>query len=365
MSTKVTFSTDVLARSIWHHMVSDFRTHHGHNFAAGADLAFGRGVQNFRDYEWPLLGLMSKSRFKAHWQLRHLFKAYRFEHDKYTDQELIDRSNLSYIEFQNSVKLLDINNPIVFRVLQEARKIAKEILGPYDAVAMLDHARFGKRSSIGCAFRDAYIDYKLSVPDAFTSTAKARQWFFTEYLPNDVVLQRIVKKLFRTAKAKKKAFNFVCRALNLVSVPKSWKTLRTITPLSLIELFYTFAVGGLITDRLAEHGLNIRYLQEIHKRLAQKGSLPPDHEDWIDIATVDFSRASDSILSQLLRAMLETDWYNALRAAFCRHVKVDGRVMATHTVLPMGNGFTFPVETLVFYCLAKAVGNLTRIHGCF
>lgn len=354
------FSADDVGKAIFHNMMSDFRNLHGHNFAAGANLAFAGGVKEFRGYEWPRLGVTEVSRFKAWWQLRHLFKVHRFQDDVYTDEQLEQRTNDSYVNFQQSVSLLDINNPIVFRVVQEARKIAKRILGDFDPEAIISFARFGKRSSIGCGFQNAYIDYKLTTVPAFTSTVAARKWFFNDYLPNDPVLKRVVKRLFRTAKAKREAFNFVCVSLKLVNVPKSWKTLRTITPLSLLELFYTFAVGGVIQERLAENGLDITVLQAVHRKLAQLGS-----SGDIKIATTDLSRASDSILSQLLCAVLPRGWYNALRPAFCRQVTVDGITMATHTVLPMGNGFTFPVETLIFYCLTKAIGNLARVRGIF
>ena len=354
------FSVDVMGKAIFHNMMSDFRSLHGHDFAKNAAKAFDAGVKNFRDYEWPRLGVLEPARFKAWWQLRHLFKEYRFQDDKYTDEELEQRTNQSYVDFQSSVKLLQINNPIVFRVLQEARKIAKEILGDFDPELTIDAARFGKRSSIGCGFKEAYIDYKLTTIEAFTSTDEARRWFFKDYLPNDPVLQRIVRRLFKTSKRSKKAFNFALTSLKLVNVPKSWKTLRTITPLTLIELFYTFAVGGVVEARLAEHGLNIKHLQKIHRKLAQLGS-----SGEIEIATADLRRASDSILSQLLCVVLPRKWFVALKRAFCRYVVIDGVTYATHTVLPMGNGFTFPVETLIFYCLTKAIGNLTRIKGVY
>lgn len=354
------FSVDAVGKAIFHNMMSDFRNLHGHNFAAGANQAFAVGVKEFRGYEWPRLGVMEPARFKAWWQLRHLFKVHRFADDVYTDEQLERRTISSYVEFQQSVSLLDINNPIVFRVVQEARKIAKRILGVFDPDAIISFARFGKRSSIGCSFQDAYIDYKLVTVPAFTSTVAARKWFFNDYLPNDPVLQRIVKRLFRSAKKQQKAFNFVCASLKLVNVPKSWKTLRTITPLSLLELFYTFAVGGMVQEKLAENGLDITVLQAVHRELARLGS-----SGQVKIATTDLRRASDSILSQLLCAMLPRDWFNALKLAFCRYVNVDGVTMATHTVLPMGNGFTFPVETLIFYCLTKAIGNLARVKGIF
>lgn len=359
------YNADVVAKSIFHNMVSDFRLLHGHTFAQTAVTAFGMGVPEFRGVEWPRLGLMHPSRFKAWWQLRHLFKKHRFDDDLYTDDQLAQLTNSSYVDFQQSVKLLDNMNPVILRVCQEARRIAKEILGKFDPSAIVDYAKFGKRSSIGCSFQKAYIDFKLTVPSAFTSTAKARQWFFNCYLPSDPVLRRIVRRLFRTAKRQREAFNFVCTSLKLVNVPKSWKTLRTITPLSLIELFYTFAVGGVIQKCLADYGLDITILQEVHRELAKEGSREPGEKGRRKIATLDLSRASDSVLSQLLNKSLPRDWYNALKPAFCRQVTVDGEIMATHTVLPMGNGFTFPVETLLFYCLTKAIGNLTRIRGTY
>jgi hypothetical protein len=46
-------------------------------------------------------------------------------------------------------------------------------------------------------------------------------------------------------------------------------------------------------------------------------------------------------------------------------VRYKGESYYTDSVLPMGNGCTFPVETLYFYCIIKAIGELTKTDGIY
>jgi hypothetical protein len=244
-------------------------------------------------------------------------------------------------------------------VLQEARAIARRILGSYNPDLAIIHCKFGRKSSIGCSLSLAYIDEKLSNLNAFTGSSQCTRWFFNQVLPGDKILNEMVVKLGVSTSSKR----LMHESLNLISVPKSWKTYRSITPLTLLSLFYSYGVGQLVTDRLRENGLDIRRLQNRHRHLVKGFSKSLTH------ATADLSAASDSITMELLNRILPREWFRVIKRALTHQIrfKRDGLMVDAYTesVLPMGNGLTFPVETLVFYSIIKAIGNLVGATGLY
>lgn len=136
-------------------------------------------------------------------------------------------------------------------------------------------------------------------------------------------------------------------------VEKNYKTKRAI----LIEpdgnMLLQKGVGNIIRRRLKTVGINLND-QTRNQRLAFAGSLSGS------LGTIDLSAASDSVSLSLLRLLLPEDWYQLiyeLRSPCYYH---DGSWHTMRKVSSMGNGFTFELESLVFYCLTKAVVNLLR-----
>jgi hypothetical protein len=353
------FDTDRVATGLWNHLLRDFRTSEGPSFCKRAEAAF-TDLEAFRGDVFPEIGIIPAGRFKRYAQLQNLLKKYRFANDVLTDEQLQEKTLSKYFTEQERLATYKPLPPLGFAVVRRARTIARRILGEYKPQDTIKFARFGKKSSIGCPLSLAYIDEKLSNVRAFTGSSQCSRWFFEAYLSQDELLSHIVAALPLEGNDE----NLQHESLNLVNVPKSWKTYRTITPLTLLSLFYSYGVGQQVTDRLAEHGLDIRRLQARHQNLVKKFSLSKTH------ATADLSAASDSLVSENLNRILPRKWYCALKKAMTHQVCVkqpDGIVKSfyTESVLPMGNGFTFPVETLVFYCIIKAIGELAKVEGVF
>jgi hypothetical protein len=355
----VKHDTDKVARNIWFTLLRDFRSSEGIGFCAKANEAALKDLSSFRGDVFPELGIIPAARFKRYAQLESLLKKYRFANDVYNDEELEKITLDKYFQEQERLSLFEPLPELGFRVVQRARKIARRILGEYKPQDTIEFAKFGKKSSIGCPLSLAYIDNKLSDIRAFTGSSQCSRWFFERVLPKDEILSQLVAAL----PFKGRGENLEHESLNLVNVPKTWKTYRTITPLTLLSLFYSYGVGAQVTERLKEEGLDIRRLQNRHKILVKRFSRDLSH------ATADLSAASDSLVSENLNRILPRKWYCALKKAMTHQVVVktaDGdKCFYTASVLPMGNGFTFPVETLIFYTIIKAIGELTEVKGIF
>lgn len=356
------YSTDVLAVRVLRSLMRDFRAVHGQGFARNAELALDAGIKDFRSYDWPRIGDVEPHRFKCWHQLRSLFKRHIFSDDVYTTSELELRTQQSFLDSQLYFAVHRVRTPRTHVVLQEARRIAKSILGQCDFDEAASYVKIGKRATLGNPLHKAFLDRKVGDPKAFTCPSAARQWFFQDYLPIDPTLRKLVRGVFRKDKEQLPSLiNLAADYLDFVTVPKSWKIFRGITPLSLVGLFLSYAIGGLVTERLKTNAnLDIRRLQSKHRRLARRYSRTNTH------ATVDMQTASDSIMSQHLNSVLPREWYRAIRTTFIRQLHFPkGATVYTTSVLPMGNGCTFPVETLFFYCLIKAIGNLLNVKGCY
>lgn len=83
-------------------------------------------------------------------------------------------------------------------------------------------------------------------------------------------------------------------------------------------------------------------------------------------ATIDLSSASDTVSIEVLRRVLPSDWFALLDSVRHSHFRYRGPDMSWtepcryEKFSSMGNGFTFPLESLLFAALVRAV---SRIHG--
>ena len=82
------------------------------------------------------------------------------------------------------------------------------------------------------------------------------------------------------------------------------------------------------------------------------------------LSTLDLSSASDTISRELVRRLLPPEWYAVLDDVRVKStVLPDGSVHTLNMFSSMGNGFTFELESLIFWALVRAVAYLTRTRG--
>jgi hypothetical protein len=347
--------TDQIAVNCWISLLEDFGLQK--EFSSAREALLNGNLKDFRSLCVRDVGIVPPTRYKQIGQIVNLLKKYRFMDDAHTPDELECITNEKYIgnQIRLSTQRLNREQLTSFLVIQRARTICKRILGVPNTEEMHLLSKFGKKSSIGCPLSLAYIDHKLTDRRAFTGSAECSKWFFREILPKDAILNRLVEAIG----LKPGDSNLELKVLSLVNVPKKWNVHRSITPLQLIDLFYTYGVGRAVQRRLKEAGLDIRYLQDTHRRVISRFSETMTH------ATADLSAASDSITSDLLNRLLPRPWYKLVKLALTHQINVGGNQCYTESVLPMGNGMTFPLETLVFYSLTKAIGDLTGVKGMY
>lgn len=343
------YDSDALMLGLWNHLLQDFRSSHGDPlYCERPRQALRESVAAFRGYKFPDRFQAPINIFKSEYQLENLFKRYKFKRDVYTEQELEERTNYSFLTLQTELATQRVEPSYCFRVVQKARQIIREILGPYDVDEHMQFCRFGKRACKGTPARNAYLDSKLAL---LSGSREHIDWFEKTYLPTDSILLAAIKDGPHGP-------NYtVCDSLDMTNVPKSWKILRGICPNTSLGSFYTYGLGALFQDRLQEKArINIRTCQNRHKRLARKYSVTRE------CVTADLSNASNSFIFQLLCRLLPRDWLRAVKFGRLAYTKIGGskspQTILTSSYMMMGIGYTFTLQTLLFYSLIKAVQNL-------
>lgn len=143
------------------------------------------------------------------------------------------------------------------------------------------------------------------------------------------------------------------RAERFSIVRKNARTDRTIGIQPLGNLSVQLAIGSYWKQRLlySVACLDLKHGQNLHASKARAASL--SNED----ATIDHKDASNSTTKVLVKLFFPEEWYDLLndsRVAFSEGS--DGRIRRLEMFSAMGNGFTFELETLVFWAIARACG---------
>lgn len=132
----------------------------------------------------------------------------------------------------------------------------------------------------------------------------------------------------------------------VITVPKDATTNRVIAVEPGLNMFFQKSIGDMIGKRLQRYGVNLRY-QSRNQELARLGSIDSK------LATIDLSSASDSIAINVVEALLPPRWWLLLDASRSHYgVRSDGPVR-WEKFSSMGNGFTFQLESLIFYAVAS------------
>jgi hypothetical protein len=141
---------------------------------------------------------------------------------------------------------------------------------------------------------------------------------------------------------------------HIVTVPKNSKTDRTIAIEPGLNLWFQKGIGTMIRRRLRRVGLDLNS-QDRNQQLAKISSITGD------LATVDFSSASDTITFSTVRALLPERWFTVMDILRSRFGLLGKNYLRYEKFSSMGNGFTFELESLIFYAIAIACCNKLQL----
>ena len=230
-------------------------------------------------------------------------------------------------------------------ILDRASEIIAKILGPFSIKEWKDSGTFGRRAAVGAHGKHANIFKHLSALSYNDEFGVLRSMIY------DVTSLRGMS--LTAAKGSEVAF-----------VPKNVKTHRSICIEPSLNLYFQLGLGKMMQHRLKAIGIDIS-TQLNNQVYARIGSVSQEY------ATVDLSAASDTISTALIEYLFQAgsptylnDWYYAMFACRCScSMLPDKTWIRNNKWSSMGNGFTFPLETLVFYSITKAVAENCHNNG--
>lgn len=346
------YNTDTTMKNIWLSLVRDFRTFRGLTYAQECETKLLCNMQDYRAHKWPERFQASVYIFKQDYQLENLFKRYRFDKDAFTDEQLQQITAEKFIATQQRIAEPAKEASLAdFAVMQRARLIVKSILGPYDLQEHYESCQFGRRASVGTPLSQSYLDVKASPP--FTGSCEQQSWF-DKYLATDRVLSQ---HIYNVRKKEQTPLYTDCASLTLTNVPKSYKTYRSIMPNTDIGAFYTSGLNTMLEERLKSIKIDLSRQPVRHRIWAKKAS-----EDKRYV-TADLSAASDSFTFEMLNRLIPRTWLRALNLGRIRYAVIREQKYPLVSFMTMGIGFTFPLQTILFYALLKSMAELTNIGG--
>lgn len=210
---------------------------------------------------------------------------------------------------------------------------------------LADSTPFGPGVTQVPGFRTKNLIEKLTQP--------TYDWPNPDFVPNDYFVDDVAWTLWERFSG-----NYTCDVIS--QVPKNSTINRTIGITSFVPLAAQGVCGDYIRRCLKHHGIDLDTLADTHRTLAEVGSRLGN------LATIDFSMASDTISRGLVWAALNNsrssdrcrELYHKLCGCRTWEYTIDGVCYTYNKFSAMGNKFTFELESLLFTAIARAIERL-------
>jgi len=247
-----------------------------------------------------------------------------------------------------------IENPKLAGLVFRAQRKISQILGTFDGEEMVGGANWGKGTTVDLKSLQTHSIPKFQHEAGITRDLHSwvSEWFPLAYPTWWESISEDVQSNLRRERFSLRYGNEV------ITVPKNSKINRVIAVEPGINLWFQKGCGSMIRRRLGRIGVNLNS-QLRNQHLARVGSLSDQ------LATVDFSSASDSIALELVRVLLPDRWFQVLDLvrSKCGKFNAEDSAFWWSKFSSMGNGFTFELESLIFYALASVVCEDLKVNG--
>lgn len=222
---------------------------------------------------------------------------------------------------------------------------------------------FGPGAAIGCGgdttsfarklLADTWTCTRSAVPyalGALWANAQVREWV----LSKEGSIYSVDPELFKALVLSRLEYT---EHNKIEMVPKTAKTHRAIAVEPVLNGFLQKGVGEFIAACLRQRGQDLRDQMRNQMR-AKIGSRP---DEGIPYITLDLSSASDTLALLICKLLLPGPWYDLLvQLRVQKGMLKSGEVISYSKMSSMGNGFTFPLETLIFSSICHAAAVISH-----
>jgi len=221
--------------------------------------------------------------------------------------------------------------------LEMARSIVRDILGPMRYPAVLGRASYTNGASTRVRRSPFASSEKLTGEVQITAEA-VKHWLA---MAGNTILSQQDLSLVESS--------------SLFTVPKNSKIDRCACKEPEGNMLLQRSVGIYIRDRLRVHNIDLRD-QSRNRDMAQRAV-------GLGLATLDLSSASDTLTEQLVTLLLPPEWCWLLDDLRVKSTQIERTTHSLAMFSSMGNGFTFELETLIFYALARTTAWASKVKG--
>jgi hypothetical protein len=331
------------------------------SFTAGSGRNMRRIVNQWNPLvQVPMDGAMSPRAFYAQYAPSQFFERYFYAEELGSSKALQDQAKETFLENVRRGWAYNVILPLKtkgwFRsVIATAQLKIQRVLGEFSIEAVFAECGHGPNSTVTVRKRNAFLDRKYLNLSGTEGALRA----FAEYLHWDENLNAEFTRLQDLPAGEYlKPEEVPGNALSFV--PKKWNKLRTMSAEGTLNQFFQLGTGRVIQTRLRKCNIDLSTQPDVHRRLVKLMSRYPEIGD----ATLDWSQASDRIWSSLVQMLVDGDWYSwfdQIRSPVTTFG--EGEVYDLPMIGTMGNGFVFPLQTLVFWGLLTSLAEVMDIRS--
>jgi len=246
--------------------------------------------------------------------------------------------------------------PRLSSVLHGAQRKIARLLGPFSILKVADLYGWGPGATLEIPRKRAFIDTKLcELPITVSRSCSAllSNAIESDLHWSEVILGVMPSGPYRLLHREVFQFEDQCR---ITTVPKNAKTDRVIAVEPRGNSFIQKGFGNFLRRRLLSVGIDLNN-QSVNQHWASRA--------WdLGLATLDLRAASDTVSRELVWSLLPYEWASAMDACRSRQAKMpNDSVISLEKFSSMGNGFTFELETLIFWAISSEIDYLSGGDG--
>lgn len=240
----------------------------------------------------------------------------------------------------------DPSEPTLEAVIHTAREKIRKVLGRLDLNEVHSSFAFSAGASTRLKRKNGHPFYKYSGKPEVTRKAALMAICAIWSIP---LWRRQMQEAYGEDPCN---WVTVVEGSKVTTVRKTALVDRVIAIEPCMNMFMQKGLGKVIRRRLKGVGIDLND-QTHNQQLARIGSSTGS------LATIDLQSASDSVALELVRALLPPEWFDLINLLRCEVCTLpDGRKHCLEKVSSMGNGFTFELESLIFWALSASVLDL-------
>jgi hypothetical protein len=224
---------------------------------------------------------------------------------------------------------------------------------------ILRDCEFGQGASVGVHGDATHIVKKLASP-VWTVTPSTIHHAFGGLLHNFHYLEQFLIRRddgmvcydYDDAYDKYHARIRMVHSNKISFVPKTAATHRSVAVEPLLNGYVQKGIDQVLRRKLKRRGIDLSD-QSRNQEFAREGSTDDSDAGFV---TLDLRGASNSVARESVKYLLPPDWYRLLDNTRSKYMEYRGKEMRYEMLCSMGNGFCFPIETLIFAAICVACG---------